>query len=125
MIIEHRNGLIYTTISISYHGSTKEINNVVIDTGASHTLISQDIVDEIGIRVSLEDEVVSSYGIGGKEHAFIKRVDMLSVGDVTLKACPIDFSTIQYEDINGLLGLDVLMKAGIIIDLKNLKMYVD
>ena len=35
----------------------------------------------------------------------------------------IDFSNIDYEDINGLLGLDLLMDAGFIIDLKNLKIF--
>ncbi|MFD0616892.1 aspartyl protease family protein [Paenibacillus sp. GCM10027629] len=51
------------------------LNNIVIDTGASHTLISQDEVDDIGVRVSAEDQIVTSYGIGGKEHAFIKKIE--------------------------------------------------
>jgi hypothetical protein len=97
---------------------------VVVDTGASHSLISQDIVDDIGIRVSLEDEVVASFGIGGKEHAFVKKVDVFTVGDYIINNCPVDFTTIQYEDINGLLGLDILMKAGFLIDLKNLTMNI-
>ncbi|WP_018883090.1 pepsin/retropepsin-like aspartic protease family protein [Paenibacillus massiliensis] len=48
----------------------------MIDTGASHTLISQDEVDDIGIQVGLEDEIVTSYGIGGKElhHSFVLNV---------------------------------------------------
>jgi len=52
MKIEYRGGLLFTSIEISYIGRSKVIDNVVIDTGASHTLLSQEIVDDIGIRVS-------------------------------------------------------------------------
>ena len=70
MNIEYRDGLLFTDIEISFKGKAKIINNVVVDTGAAQTLISQDAVDDIGIKVSGDDEVVTSYGIGGKEHAF-------------------------------------------------------
>lgn len=55
MEIEFREGLLFTDITIQFNGLTKVINNVVIDTGASHTLISQDEVDEIGIRVAFQE----------------------------------------------------------------------
>ena len=48
----YRDGLIFTSIEINYKGQKKIIDNIVIDTGASHTLISQESVDEIGIKVS-------------------------------------------------------------------------
>ncbi|MFL1671699.1 hypothetical protein [Paenibacillus dendritiformis] len=40
MKIEYKDGLLVTEIVIGYNGQKKVINNVVIDTGASHTLIS-------------------------------------------------------------------------------------
>lgn len=70
MEIEYRDGLLFTEITIQYNSQTKVIDNIVIDTGASHTLISQDEVDDIGIKVTLDDDIITSYGIGGKEHAF-------------------------------------------------------
>ena len=36
-------------MTISYRGKTKVIDKLVIDTGAAHTLISSDIVEELGI----------------------------------------------------------------------------
>ncbi|HIW33159.1 MAG TPA: retropepsin-like domain-containing protein [Candidatus Paenibacillus intestinavium] len=63
MQIEYRDGLLFTSIEINYLGRTKTIDNIVIDTGASHTLLSQDVVDDLGIKVSAEDEIVTSYGI--------------------------------------------------------------
>jgi predicted aspartyl protease len=68
MRIEFRDGLLFTTIKISYKGRVKQIDNIVIDTGASHSLLTQDCVDEIGIWISGEDEIVTSHGIGGKEY---------------------------------------------------------
>jgi predicted aspartyl protease len=118
MQVEYRDGLLFTSITITFQGKTKTINNVIIDTGASHTLISQDAVDEIGIRVSYEDHIVTSYGIGGKEHAFVKKVDLLLLGHFEMKDIHLDFSSFQYTDANGLLGLDILMAAGAVINLK-------
>jgi len=48
---------------------------VIIDTGATHSLIWQEEVEDIGIAVTATDEIIVSYGIGGKEHAFSKEVD--------------------------------------------------
>jgi predicted aspartyl protease len=93
----------------------------VIDTGATKSLISQEVVDDIGIRVTKEDEIVMSYGIGGKAPAFIKRVDKIIVGEYVREEINIDFSKIEYEDINGLLGLDILIDGGFIIDLNQMK----
>lgn len=117
MQIEYKDGLLFTKITIRYNGLTKVINNIVIDTGASHTLISQDEVDDIGIKVTLEDDIITSYGIGGKEHAFVKTVQSVEVGDFTLKNIELDFTSFKYHNINGLLGLDILMSGKFNIDL--------
>lgn len=38
MKIEYRDGLLFTEVTILFNGQKKTINNIVIDTGASHTL---------------------------------------------------------------------------------------
>lgn len=124
MRIEYRDGLLFTSVKITYKGKIKQIRNVVIDTGASHSLLTQDCVDEIGIRVSGEDEIVTSYGIGGKEHSFVKKVEKVEIGEYCINNCSLDFTSYIYEDINGLLGLDMLLSAGFIIDLEKLDMYL-
>ena len=85
-------------------------------------MISQDLVDDIGIKVSGDDEIITSYGIGGKEHAFVKTVQNIQVGHFIAENIPIDFTNFPYTDINDLLGLDILLEAGFIIDLKSLNM---
>jgi len=44
------------------------------------------------------------------------------LGEYRANNFSIDFSSFPYHDINGLLGLDILLKAGFVIDLKNLEM---
>lgn len=74
------------------------------------------------LNVDLHDRIVTYFGIGGKEHAFRKLVDQIRIGDFTVEGVEVDFNDFGYEDINGLLGLDLLMRAGFNIDLQNLQM---
>ncbi|GBF11854.1 MULTISPECIES: retropepsin-like aspartic protease [Tepidibacillus] len=122
MKIKYQYGLLLVDIRITTNGKSKTIKNLVVDTGASKTLISQNAVDDIGVQVEVNDRIVTYYGIGGKEHAFRKKVDEITIGDFSIKNLDIDFNDFGYKDINGLLGLDVLMEAGFKIDLLNLKL---
>lgn len=64
MNIEYRNGLLFTEITVHFNKQHKVISNIVIDTGASRSLISQDEVDEIGIQVDMDDEIITSPATG-------------------------------------------------------------
>ena len=123
MIMEFRDGLLFTEIEIKHNNKTKILDNIVVDTGATKTLISQEAVNDIGIRVSRDDKIITSYGIGGKGHAFVKNVDYINLGDFQFENYTLDFSKIEYKDINGLLGLDLLIEADFIIDLQKLNLY--
>lgn len=123
MKVEYRDGLLFTTIELVQGGKNKIIENIVIDTGASNTVISQDCVDDIDIRFTGKEEIVTTFGIGGKEHAFIKKIDKVILGDLIIEKREMDFTGYIYDDINGLLGLDILIKCGFIIDLNDLAIY--
>ncbi len=85
-------------------------------------MISQDAVDEIDIRATRDDHFITSFGIGGAEHAFIKTVESIQIGDYLTKDIELDFSSFQHDKIDGLLGLDILLKGNYIIDLYNLEL---
>lgn len=124
MRIELREGLLFVSLAITYKGKKKLIENVVIDTGAAHSIVSPDVVSDIGIVFEERDAVVISYGVGGKQYAFSKQIDGVNFASFDIGRCSIDFGLIDPEGkINGLLGLDLLMKAGAVIDLKNLLLY--
>ena len=123
MNIEFRDGLLFTSIQITYNGVSKVIDNMVIDTGCARTLIVSEVVEEINIRVEPDDELIVCQGIGGTEVSFVKHIDLIKLENIEFKNKDIDFSNIDYEWINGLVGLDLLIEAGIIIDLDKLKMH--
>lgn len=120
MRLDYRDGLLFIAIEITYKGRTKRIENIVIDTGAAESLISPDAVDDIDILPSMEDDVVTLMGVGGNEHhSFVKKIDVLRIGDFKLTDIDVDFGIIDpLGRINGLIGLDVLINAGVKIDLK-------
>ncbi|OKO90190.1 hypothetical protein BRO54_3123 [Geobacillus proteiniphilus] len=71
----------------------------------------------------MSDHIVTYYGIGGKEYAFAKKLDFIKLDSFQLREYEIDFSGMDYEGINGLLGLDILLDAGFVLDLDKLEMY--
>lgn len=86
MKMEYRDGLIFTEIKLNFRGKTKIIENVVIDTGAAETIISPDVVNDLGIYAELNDKVNSFYGIGGSLHNFFsKNLDILGMDTFELK----------------------------------------
>jgi hypothetical protein len=50
-------------------------------------------------------------------------MDSIKLGSFQLREYEIDFSGMDYEGINGLLGLDILLDAGLVLDLDKLEMY--
>lgn len=122
MKLEYRNGLLFTSIEIKHRKKSKIIDNIVIDTGAAETIISPDAVYDIGIYAEQNDRLVQYYGVGGSTHnAFVKNIDQIKVDVINVKNVSIDFGIIDTKgNINGLIGLDILMKIGAIINLKNL-----
>jgi predicted aspartyl protease len=120
--ITFRDGLLFTSMEIIFRGKAIVIDKIVIDTGAAETILSPDVVEEIGLFVELDDFVHSFYGVGGSMHNFFsKQVDEIYLGSVSLKQIKLDFGVIDPQgNINGLLGLDILMELNAVIDLKNL-----
>ncbi|WP_407270442.1 aspartyl protease family protein [Radiobacillus sp. PE A8.2] len=80
-----------------------------MDTGAAHTLISSDIVDELGLYFENGDPLVSSYVIDGEEYSFLKPVDFIKLGNHEIPDMKLDFGRLDDWGINGLIGLDILM----------------
>lgn len=124
MAIDLRDGLLFTSLQLTYKGKKGFIKNVVIDTGASHSVFSPDSVKELGLEFEDHDQIVTSFGVGGKQYAFVKMVDKVEFGPFKVSGCNIDFSVIDLAGrVNGLLGLDLLLQVGAVIDIKNMLLY--
>ncbi len=122
MKLELVNHLLEVEMVISYKGKTKIVDKLIIDTGATHTLISSDIVEDIGIYFENGDPLVSAYGIGGEEYCFRKPVDFIKLGSHEITEMKLDFGNLDDWGINGLIGLDILMNGKFIIDLEKLEL---
>lgn len=123
--IQVKNGLLYTSIKLTHERNSVVINDVIIDTGAFHTIITTDFLDNIGAEFSDEDKLIEASGYGGvSSYAVRKRIDSIDCDGIKLHNFKIDFGEIDpNEKVNGLLGLDFLRDAGIVIDLVDLVMY--
>jgi hypothetical protein len=49
MKLRYENGLLLTSVKVVFQGKTKTIGNVVVDTGAAHSILDIDGVDSLGI----------------------------------------------------------------------------
>ncbi|GAA0387429.1 retropepsin-like aspartic protease [Paenibacillus motobuensis] len=125
MHIEYIDDLLQTSIMIRYKGESLTIDHLVIDTGAAHSLISSDIAAQIGIHFENGDKLIRSFGIGGDEYSFRKLVDQVQLGDFIMDDVYIDFGVFHedIDQINGLIGLDILKSGKMIIDLHQMEMY--
>ncbi len=125
MQIEYAHNLLQASMTICYRGRSLTIDNLIIDTGAAHSLLASDVVSEIGIKFENGDKLLRSFGIGGDEFSFQKRVDHIQLGELIIEDFSIDFG-VFHEDINyinGLIGLDILKGGNMIIDLHRMEMH--
>jgi predicted aspartyl protease len=112
---------LYVALEVIYKGKRKIINDVILDTGAAHTIISPDAVIELGVEPEGEDEFITMYGIGGEQYAYRKQIEGIKLCGYEIKDLKIDFGLIDERGkINGLLGLDILLGLNVNINLKEL-----
>jgi predicted aspartyl protease len=124
MQIKLNNSLLYATLEITYNGKSKILEDIIVDTGAAHSIICPDIVEDLGIEDSPEDELITMYGVGGIQYAYRKKIESIKFGSCLVSGYKLDFGYIDENGrINGLLGLDLLMEMGLVLDLKNLIIY--
>jgi hypothetical protein len=69
-------GLSYTSIQIKYKGKTKTIDNIIVVTGAVETILSPDVVEDIGIFAEFDDTIGAFYGIGDSIHLIFQSLSM-------------------------------------------------
>ena len=106
-------GLPYITASLTFQRQNLTFEKVILDTGSTGTLFSADKLVAIGLLPEPQDSIHRVWGVRGAEFIFTKRVGCLSLGE--LKAN--DFEI----DLEGIVGLDFLMRTGAIIDLARLE----
>ena len=123
--LHYKHGLLYTSVILQHGGESIIVDDVIVDTGAFHTIILTDYLEGLEVEFEEDDELVKSSGYGGIQLTSVrKKIDKIRIGDISLENIKVDFGIIDpYERINGLIGLDFLCSAGVIIDLVDLTIY--
>lgn len=122
MKIQLKEGLPYTTVSLTYQGSQIPLENVLIDTGSGGTVFATDKVLAVGLRLEPNDTIERIRGVGGTEFVFTKRVDTLALGELTAHDFEIEVGTMAYGfELDGILGMDFLRQVEAVIDLARLE----
>ncbi|MGG3306742.1 aspartyl protease family protein [Paenibacillus sp. 2KB_20] len=123
MKINYDGQLITTSLAVTFRGRMLRIDDIIIDTGSSHTIISPDILEEIGVTYETGDSIYEAYGIGGSIPFYTKIMDRIEIGARSIENIEIDVGILP-KDHKGLLGLDILKQQNFIIDLKTLELRI-
>jgi hypothetical protein len=116
-----KDNLPFVSVTIAYKGESVDIPNILIDTGSGTTILSADILSAIKLTPSPEDILYTIRGVGGNEVVFSRRVDFLRVGGQTISDFEVEIGGMDYGfEINGILGMDFLICAGAIINIKSM-----
>ncbi len=116
LIIQYN--LPFISIQVGYCSLSIDISNILVDTGSATTILNADILSNIGVKPEANDTTAQIVGIGGEESVYHKVIDFIKVGDKVITDFKIDVGLLDYGfEINGILGMDFLMKANAIIDL--------
>ncbi|WP_407272464.1 aspartyl protease family protein [Radiobacillus sp. PE A8.2] len=122
MNIFYNGQLLTTAVTVVYRGRTLIIDDVIIDTGSSHTVISPDILEAIGVLYENGDKIYEAYGIGGSVPFYTKVMEEIKIDTFSIKEFELDVGMLP-EGHNGLLGLDILKEHGFIINMDKLAIY--
>ena len=112
-----RHNLAFVTATLTYDGTSVEVPDVLVDTGAASTVINADLAAEARIYLRPSDQLRRLRGVGGHEHVFLRRVDRLAIGDQGLDDFDVEIGEMDYGfQIGGILGMDFLRATSAVID---------
>jgi len=95
------------------------IPNVLVDTGSGTPVLSVDWVRKIKIAYTLQDDLYTIRGVGGRETVFLRELDYLQVGGHRISHFEVEIGGMDYGfEINGILGMNYLKRAGAVINLQ-------
>lgn len=117
-------GVLYGSLTITHRGKCVTIDNMIVDTGAAESLLSKDSVETLFEQFEPDDIIHWVRGIGGREPAVQRRIDCVHFDTFRTENFRLDLMDLsEYEGMNGLIGLDILLAGNFIIDLKRQEVY--
>jgi predicted aspartyl protease len=122
MKIRLEGGLPFVTVSLTYRETELTLDGVLLDTGSGASVFAADEVARLGLVPEPTDVLRRVVGVGGAEFVFSKRVEKLTLGDLSAENFEIQVGAMDYGfPIQGLLGMDFLLRSAAIINLGRLE----
>lgn len=123
MNLKIKSNLPFISATISYQGLSVDISNILIDTGSSSTIFAADMVEQIGIMLNDDDVPVAIKGVGGVELVYMRCLDYIKVGKSIISDFYVEIGGMNYGfELNGIIGMDFLLKTNAIIDLQQMRL---
>jgi predicted aspartyl protease len=118
-----RDDLPFVQVTVIYRDAELEISDVLIDTGSATTILAADQVARIDIMPEPSDILYTIRGVGGIETVFTRRIGRLRIGQREVTDFEVEVGGMDYGfEIQGILGMDFLLQAGAIINLRDLSL---
>lgn len=112
----------YAEVIIVFQGEKIIVDHVLVDTGSASTIFSSDLMKKVGVSPQPDDPLHTIRGVGGVEAVFSRSVDSVRLGSKEVHDIEVEIGGMDYGfNINGILGMDILLKMGAIIDLQNME----
>ena len=116
-----KHGLMWVSVKLTYDGQDYNIDNCIIDTGATTSAID---IDLIPFNYNKPAIVRRLFGIGGgKQEVVVQSVEALQISDHVIQNVDIEFGDLNIDyGINGFIGTDLLSKFDVAINFSNLEL---
>jgi hypothetical protein len=112
-----------TTVTVVYRAMRLNVPDVLIDTGSASTIFAADIVAQVGLTPEPSDILHTIRGVGGREVVYTRALDYLLVENEGVAQFGIEIGGMNYGfPINGILGMDYLMRTGVILNLRRMEL---
>lgn len=110
-------GLAFVSVTLRANGQSLLLERVLLDTGSGGMLFKTDDLEQLGIIPLPSDPLRIMRGIGGEEAVIEKRITALEVGPLVVAPLAIQLGAVDYDiAMDGILGLDYLLRAHATID---------
>ncbi len=108
-------------ITIHVNGQQLQLEHVLLDTGSGGTVLKADYLMSLGVIPQPTDRIRFLHGIGGDEAVIEKVIDGLQIGDFSSVPFTVQMGAMDYGiPMDGIIGLDFLLRVQAIIDFKTL-----
>jgi hypothetical protein len=113
----------FVQVTLTYRGKTVNVDQVLLDTGSASSVLAARVVAPIDILPEMTDTVYTVRGIGGTEAVFTRQIESITIEARTITDFEIEVGGMNYGfDIDGILGMDFLTRAGAIVNLRDLRL---